>query len=215
MGKARPPKLDAIVLCRSIGTDPGRTRWDLQGVVRGRLESRTFPLKLQGLGVYLAMTGMQGDYGLAVEIAELSTGKVVAGTHTTSPKRVLDPLELVTECIQFPALSFEKRGRYACRFLANGELVHESVFEVDWPRPEHVQGQMSPQSFARGLGLLKEKEPGLDDGRLARVCGVEPEVLVRMSTTFEGLEPEQGQEILARICHHFRVRPEEFFESFE
>ncbi len=215
MGKARPPKLDAIVLCRSIGTDPGKTRWDLQGVIRGRLESSTFPLKLPGLGVYLAMTGMQGTYDLAVEVAELATGKVVAGTHTTSPKHVDDPLALVTECIPLPAVVFENRGRHACRFLANGELVNETTFEVDWPSPEHVQGRMSPESFARGLERLKAKEPGLDDERISRVCGVEPGFLARMSATFDGLDAEKGQDVLSRICHHFRVRPEEFFESFE
>lgn len=203
------------MLCRSIGTDPGKTRWDLQGVIRGRLESETFPLRLPRLGVYVAMTGMQGAYDLAVEVADLGTGKVVAGTHTTKPMHARDPLALVTECIPLPAVTFENRGRYACRLLANGDLVHETTFEVDWPRPEHVQGKMSPASFARGLDRIKAKEPGLDDERLARMCGVEAGFLAQMSQTFEGIDPERGQEVLARICHHFRVRPEEFFESFE
>jgi len=213
MGKARSPKLDALVLCHSIGTDEKRTRWDLQGVIRGRLESPEFPLRLPGLGVYLALTGMQGSYELAVEVAELATGRVVVGTQTTSPLRARDPLAVVTECIPLPAVVFENRGRYACRLLANGDLVHETTFEVDWPKPGRAQGQMSPQSFARVLERLKAKEPGLDDERIARVCGVEPELLARMSRTFEGLDPEQGQEILGRLCRHFRIRPEEFFEN--
>ena len=213
MGKARTPKLDALVLCRSIGTDEQQTRWDLQDVIRSRLESPEFPLRVPGLGVYLALTGMQGSYDLAVEVAELATGRIVTSTHTTAPKKVEDPLLVVTECIMLPAAVFENRGRHVCRLLVNGELVHETAFEVDWPKPPQVQGQMSPQSFSRALERLKAKEPGLDDERIARVCGVEPEFLAAMSRTFEALYPERGPAVISRLCHHFRMRPEEFFEE--
>ena len=37
-------------------------------------------------------------------------------------------------------------------------------------------------------------------------------VLIEMQQTFEGLDPELGNDILASLCHHFRLRPEEFFE---
>jgi len=213
MGNARTPKLDALVLCRSIGTDDKQTRWDLQHVIRGRLESAEFPLRLPGLGVYLALTGMQGSYDLAVEVVELASGKVVTGTQTAAPKRVEDPLAVVTECIPLPAVVFKNRGRYVCRLLANGDLVHETSFEVDWPKPPHVEGTMSSQSFARALERLKAKEPGLDNERIAKVCGVEPDVLAQMSRSFEGLDPQQGPDVLAQLCHHFRMRPEEFFEG--
>lgn len=213
MSKARTPKLDALVVCRSIGTDEERTRWDLQDVVRGRLESDAFPLRLPGLGVYLALTGMHGSYELAVEIVELQSGEVVVSTRTESPKRVSDPLAVVTECIPLPAVTFEDRGRYACRLLANGDLVHETAFEVDWPKPQYVQGQMSPQSFARVLERLKAKEPGLDDEGIARACGVEPAFLAKMTRSFEGLDPEHGRELIARLCDRYRLRPEEFFEG--
>jgi hypothetical protein len=38
-----------------------------------------------------------------------------------------------------------------------------------------------------------------------------PDALLRHAA-FEGLDPEQGNDILASLCHHFRLRPEEFFE---
>jgi hypothetical protein len=137
----------------------------------------------------------------------------VIQTRTTKPKRVDDPLTAVTECIPLSAVEFPNRGRYVCRLLVNGDLVHETTFEVDWPRPAHAQGQMSPQSFARALARLKEKEPGLDDEGIGRACGFGHAVLARMATTFEGLDPVQMQEVVMRICVHYRLRPEDFFEG--
>ncbi len=214
MGKSRPPKLDALVVCRAIGTDSEQTRWDLQGVIRGRLEADRFPFRLPGLGVYLALTGMQGSYQIAVEIVSLATGKMLRTARTTGPVQVDDPLAPVTHCIPLQSVEFADRGRYACRLLANGDLVHETVFEVDWPRPEHVRGTMSPESFARGFRKLRERNPEADDAFIARLCGVEPDVVARMAVSYEGLAPELMGEVIGRLCVHYRMRPEEFLEEF-
>jgi hypothetical protein len=213
MRTARPPKVDAIVVCRSMRADPERKVLDFGGVVRGRLEGEKFPLRLEGLCVYLALTGMRGSYDLRVEIVELATGKILAAARTQNPKRVADPLEVVTECIHLPAVVFD-RGRHVCRLLANGAPVHEASFEADWPKPAHAQAEMSPASFARGLARIRAREPGLDDARLAALCGVEPEDLTKMSTNFDGLDPRKAEQILATLCQRFRMRPEEFMEGF-
>ncbi len=210
---AKQPKLDALVLCQSIGTDEHRTRWDLQGVIRGRLESTEFPLRLPSLGVYLALTGMHGEYEFALEIVELATDRVITGTRMNDAVRIDDPLTAFTECIPLPAVVLENRGRYACRLLVNGALFHESTFDVDWPKPAQAQGSMSPTSFARVIERLKAKEPGLLDAKLAEICGVDPQVIEAMQRSFEGLDPQLGQEVLSRLCHHYRLRPEEFFEA--
>jgi len=131
MNAPRTPKVNALVASLDARKDEETGRLDLIGLF-ATVQVPELPLELPGLTLFVSLTNLQGTYELGLEVIDLERDERLSGVDTHNTIEVHDPLRVWTEVARIPGpLTIEHAGRYACRLTANGQYLHEIVFEFE------------------------------------------------------------------------------------
>lgn len=126
---ARTPKVNALVVSQDATKDPRTGRLDLIGVIE-TARSPQFPIRFDGLTVFVSLTNLQGSYRLAIEVVDLEKDEKLTSVAQGGPFTWNDPTKVWTEVARVGPFEVEHPGRFACRLLLNDDYLHEVVFSV-------------------------------------------------------------------------------------
>jgi hypothetical protein len=126
----RTPKVNAFVVSFDSQKDDASGRLDLFGII-GSMQVNELPLSLPGLTVFASLTNLEGSYRRVLEVVELENDEILSGIDQEESVERSDPMQIWTEIAHIPGpITIDRPGRYACRLRMNGDLLHESIFEI-------------------------------------------------------------------------------------
>jgi hypothetical protein len=118
-----PPKVRLFALCDAVFTDPATGKTTLVGIF-DQLVAGAFPARHPGFVAYARLSGLNGRYGIEVQIGAPDLQSVVA-RGSIPDVQTSDPLEAWDMSVRFGGVEFAQPGWHPVRLLYNGVLADE------------------------------------------------------------------------------------------
>jgi hypothetical protein len=127
----QPPLALAMVMCDEVWTDPNTGKKTILGTFSS-LFGTPFPLRLNQLSAYIALTDAQGKMSFAVRIIDVDEERPPVHEMATEID-FLDPLAVVEGTLRFRNVTFPAPGEYRLQLFCADELVIERRLVVLGP----------------------------------------------------------------------------------
>lgn len=122
------PTCKALLLCDTAIVEAGTGKLSLIGTFN-RFTLQEFPGVTTPFSAYLQLTNGRGQYEIAVDVEDLSTGNVFAKCFGLTID-MENPLVVAVVVIPSPPLPIGHAGKYDFIVLANNEEIDRQQFQV-------------------------------------------------------------------------------------
>jgi hypothetical protein len=118
-----PPLALALVIADAIWMDPGNGKKTIIGTFSA-IYGREFPLTLNSLGLYIALTDARGEVALQIRLIDVDELQDPIWRQDWKVE-FADPISILELAVNEPNVVIPASGEYRLQLLADGELIIE------------------------------------------------------------------------------------------